>query len=59
MSNLLTITARDIPEAWFLALREVITYGREYPVEKGSFEGLHLYSNAFSWAHLACGLESM
>ncbi len=44
------IEARDLPEAWFRCMRTLLTEGRVYEVEKGSFEGLrrlempvHLY----------------
>ncbi len=33
------ITARDLPEAWFLCLRKVLTEGREYVIDRGSNEG--------------------
>ena len=33
------IIARDLPEAWFLCLREVQTYGYEYTIERGSYAG--------------------
>ncbi|KTB48671.1 thymidylate synthase [Dehalogenimonas alkenigignens] len=34
-----TITARDLSEAWFLCLREVLTHGYEYTIERGSYAG--------------------
>ena len=34
-----TITARDLPEAWFLCLREVLTHGFEYKIDRGSYAG--------------------
>jgi thymidylate synthase len=33
------ITARDLSEAWFLCLREVIVSGYEYQIERGSYSG--------------------
>ena len=33
------LDARDLPEAWFLCLREVLTRGREYVIERGSYVG--------------------
>lgn len=30
------VDARDLPEAWFLCLRRVLTQGREYIIERGS-----------------------
>ena len=34
------VDARDLPEAWFLCLRRVLTQGREYIIERGSNVGL-------------------
>ncbi len=34
-----SITARDLSEAWFLCLREVLTYGYEYTIDRGSYAG--------------------
>jgi len=31
--------ARDLAEAWFFCLRKVIEEGREYKIERGSYEG--------------------
>ncbi len=33
------VDARDLPEAWFLCLRRVLTQGREYIIERGSNVG--------------------
>jgi thymidylate synthase len=33
------IVARDLSEAWFLCLREVLTKGREYTITRGSYAG--------------------
>jgi thymidylate synthase len=33
------IEARDLSEAWFLCLREILTEGREYTISRGSFVG--------------------
>jgi len=35
------IEARDLPEAWFLCLRQTLTEGREYTIERGSNVGRH------------------
>ncbi len=35
------IEARDLSEAWFLCLRETLTEGREYKIERGSYAGQH------------------
>ncbi len=32
------LEARDLPEAWYLAIKEVVEYGHEYLVDRGSFE---------------------
>ncbi len=37
--NITQITARDLSEAWFLALGKALTEGREYKVERGSYAG--------------------
>ena len=37
--RLYTVEAFDIPEAWFKCLALVLDEGREYTVEKGSYEG--------------------
>jgi thymidylate synthase len=39
MLNVLCITARDIPDAWFQAVYEIIDHGHEYVIDRGSFEG--------------------
>ncbi len=39
--NITVIKARDLPEAWFLALRKVLTEGRQYKIERGSYAGQH------------------
>lgn len=33
------IEARDLPEAWFLCLKEVLEHGYDYKIEAGSFVG--------------------
>ena len=33
------LEARDIPEAWFRCLRNVLEQGYEYTIDRGSFEG--------------------
>jgi len=33
------IEAKTLPEAWFLSLKEVLTKGREYVIERGSYKG--------------------
>ena len=33
------ITARDLPDAWFLALHSLVKNGNIYTIDKGSFEG--------------------
>jgi thymidylate synthase len=37
--NISFIEARDLSEAWFLCLREVLTKGREYTITRGSYLG--------------------
>ena len=33
------VEARDLPEAWFLCLRKVLTDGYEYKIDRGSYAG--------------------
>ncbi len=33
------IKARDLDEAWFLILREIINKGYEYTIDRGSYKG--------------------
>ena len=35
------IEARDLSEAWFLCLRQVLTDGYQYKIERGSYAGQH------------------
>src|SRR5208337_556486 len=37
--EIIKIEARDLSEAWFLCLREVLTKGREYTITRGSYVG--------------------
>ena len=37
--KLSTIQARDLPEAWFLCLKEVLTNGYDYKIDRGSYQG--------------------
>jgi len=37
--NISLIDARDLSEAWFLCLREVLTRGYDYKIERGSYAG--------------------
>ena len=39
--NITFIDARDLPEAWFLSLRKVLTEGHQYKIERGSYAGQH------------------
>ena len=34
-----SIEARDIPDAWFQCIWEVMEVGREYTIDRGSYEG--------------------
>jgi len=34
-----SVEARDLSEAWFLCLRQVLTDGYEYTIERGSYTG--------------------
>lgn len=37
--DVVKIEARDLPEAWFKALRAILEKGYQYTIDKGSFEG--------------------
>ena len=37
--NISVIEARDLSEAWFLCLRKILTEGREYKIDRGSYAG--------------------
>jgi len=37
--NISLIQARDLPEAWFLCLRQTLTQGHEYKIDRGSYAG--------------------
>jgi thymidylate synthase len=37
--NLINITARDLPDAWFQCLYNILDHGRIYTIDRGSFEG--------------------
>lgn len=39
--NISVIEARDLAEAWFLCLRETLTEGYEYKIDRGSYAGQH------------------
>ena len=37
--NITTIQARDIPDAWFQCVYEIIDKGHRYQIDRGSFQG--------------------
>lgn len=37
--ELISVEARDIPDAWFLLLAKIIKYGHKYTIDRGSYEG--------------------
>lgn len=37
--NVVVVKARDIPEAWWMLLKECLLHGYEYEITRGSFEG--------------------
>jgi thymidylate synthase len=37
--NLINIVARDLPDAWFQCLYNILDHGRIYTIDRGSFEG--------------------
>jgi len=46
------IEARDLSEAWFLCLRNALTEGREYRVERGSYSGQRRKEIDFMVVHI-------
>ena len=48
------IEARDLSEAWFLALRRVLSDGREYRIERGSYTGERRKELDFAVIHIRC-----
>ena len=50
--NITLIEARDLSEAWFLALRKVLTEGRQYKIERGSYAGQHRKELDFVTIHI-------
>jgi len=39
MLNIISLKARDIPDAWFQCVYEIIEHGHKYKIDRGSFEG--------------------
>jgi thymidylate synthase len=39
--NISVIEARDLSEAWFLCLRQTLTQGYQYKIDRGSYVGQH------------------
>ena len=39
MLDIISIEARDIPDAWFQCVYEILDHGHKYVIEKGSFKG--------------------
>jgi thymidylate synthase len=37
--DIITIEARDLSEAWFLCLRQALTTGHDYKIDRGSYAG--------------------
>ena len=37
--DMVVVKARDIPEAWWMLLKECLQKGYEYKITRGSFEG--------------------
>ncbi len=46
------IEARDLSEAWFLCLRMVLTEGRQYKIDRGSYAGQHRKELDFINVHI-------
>ena len=52
MLNITQIDARDLSETWFLCLRKVLTEGRQYKIERGSYQGQHRKELDFVVIHI-------
>jgi thymidylate synthase len=39
MLNIMSITARDLPDAWFQCVYQILDHGYEYVIDRGSFKG--------------------
>jgi thymidylate synthase len=39
MLNPISITARDLPDAWFQCIWHILDHGRKYTIDRGSYEG--------------------
>ncbi len=39
MLNIISLATRDIPDAWFQCVYEIIDHGHKYKIDRGSFEG--------------------
>ena len=39
MLNIIKLEARDLPDLWFQAVYNVLQHGREFKIDKGSYEG--------------------
>ncbi len=50
--NISTITARDLSEAWFLCLREVLSKGYQYKIDRGSYTGQNRKGLDFAVIHI-------
>jgi thymidylate synthase len=50
--NISNIEARDLSEAWFLFLREILLNGYVYKIERGSYVGEHRRELDFTLVHI-------
>lgn len=48
----ITLRCRDLPSAWFEAIDAVLEHGRQYTVEKGSYEGQKRWELDFITLHI-------
>lgn len=51
--NLITITATDLPDAWFQSLYACVEHGREFRIDRGSFAGQRRLELDYITVHIA------
>lgn len=47
-----TVYSRDLPDAWFLSLVELLTHGRRYEVTNGSYKGQNRYQLDYATVYI-------
>ena len=52
MLNSINIRARDIPDAWFQCVYEIIEKGHKYVIDRGSYEGQERFEFDYMTVHI-------